>query len=101
MTTKPLLSPLALLLTGTALSAATLLDVPNLDFEQGLAHWTTRNAMGTAEPRAAHSGKLGLVIRDDSATVGSDLLSGGLDELGVYEFEDLFLLTFLDIGLNH
>ena len=75
MTTKPLLSPLALLLTGTALSAATLLDVPNLDFEQGLAHWTTRNAMGTAEPRAAHSGKLGLAIRDDSATVGSDLLS--------------------------
>ncbi|MGN0878785.1 MAG: heparinase II/III family protein [Oligosphaeraceae bacterium] len=75
MNLQPHLPSLALLLAGASLSAATLIDVPNLDFEQGLEHWTSRNAMATAEPRAARSGKLGLVINDTTQDLGSDLLS--------------------------
>ncbi|MFA6285941.1 MAG: polysaccharide deacetylase [Opitutaceae bacterium] len=59
-------------------SAAAQAALPNAGFEDGLAGWVAKDAMATASPEAARTGKQGLRITDADAKRGSDLTSAKL-----------------------
>lgn len=62
------------LVSGAAM--ATVLELPNVGFEDGLAGWTCMDkGMSSVVPEAAHSGGMGLRVRDASATIGSSIRS--------------------------
>lgn len=73
---KTLLAGFALSLLATSASAAEkVIALPNAGFEEKTASWnaTGDQGMSVAIPEAAHSGKLGLRVTDDSKTLGSSL----------------------------
>ncbi len=49
--------------------------LPNPGFEDGLQHWTIRDAMSRVVPEAAHSGEMGLRVEDGDAAGGSSATS--------------------------
>lgn len=62
---------------GVALSAETLLDLPNSGFEDGETGWTIPAGEGMSDivPEAARTGELGLRVVDTSNTLGSSCRS--------------------------
>lgn len=68
---------LSSLLIAASLSASES-ALPNPGFEEGLTAWAVKDQMSGVSPEAAHSGKLGLRIKDDDASSGSSVMSAKL-----------------------
>ena len=66
---------LSLLVSTAVLAAEKVIALPNPGFEEQTASWNAANdqGMSVAIPEAAHGGKLGLRVTDDSKTLGSSL----------------------------
>lgn len=63
------------LLAASAFAGENVIALPNPGFEEKTATWNTANdqGMSVAIPEAAHSGKLGLRVTDESGSLGSSL----------------------------
>jgi hypothetical protein len=66
---------LSLVLAAAVAAAEKVIALPNAGFEEKTASWNATNdhGMSAAVPEAAHSGKLGLRVTDESGSLGSSL----------------------------